>query len=242
LLSSQEGLGVHEACCSHKSFCSSAILAIKGPSWVCSVKLTASLSQSYQQTSTVLGYSIKIFAMIIALSYAEPLNPSAIDDCLFIKVLWRSTDLSEKNIASIFIVEVFIFSYGVRLSPLGTAATVWAIVPAPDDRWCRMWSSLWNENWQGKSKYSGKTSPVQLCPLQIPHNLTRTRTRSSALGSRRLTAWAIARSCWRVSQTINEYEAGSKQGCSSKTSVDFQQTTGHNFPGIRTLIIPSPLY
>jgi hypothetical protein len=25
------------------------------------------------------------------------------------------------------------FSHGVRLSPLGTAATVWPIVPAPDD-------------------------------------------------------------------------------------------------------------
>jgi hypothetical protein len=30
---------------------------------------------------------------------------------------------------------VFFFSYGVRLSPLGTTATVWAIVPAPYDWW-----------------------------------------------------------------------------------------------------------
>jgi hypothetical protein len=28
---------------------------------------------------------------------------------------------------------------GVRLSPLGTSATVWPIAPAPDDRW---WSSV----------------------------------------------------------------------------------------------------
>jgi hypothetical protein len=28
----------------------------------------------------------------------------------------------------------FIFPHGVRLGPLGTAATVWPIVPAPDDR------------------------------------------------------------------------------------------------------------
>jgi hypothetical protein len=28
---------------------------------------------------------------------------------------------------------LFYFSHGVRLSPLGTAATVWPIVPAPDD-------------------------------------------------------------------------------------------------------------
>jgi hypothetical protein len=27
----------------------------------------------------------------------------------------------------------FIFSYGVRLGPLGTVATVWPIVPATDD-------------------------------------------------------------------------------------------------------------
>lgn len=27
-----------------------------------------------------------------------------------------------------------VFSHGVRVSPLGTAATVWPTVPAPDDR------------------------------------------------------------------------------------------------------------
>jgi hypothetical protein len=47
---------------------------------------------------------------------------------------------------------------GVRLSLLGTAATNWPIVPAPDDRlWT--WSSRWNGNWQGKPKYSEKTCP-----------------------------------------------------------------------------------
>jgi hypothetical protein len=46
----------------------------------------------------------------------------------------------------------------VRLSPVGTSATNWPIVPAPDDRWW-VWSSRWNENWQGKPKYSEKTCP-----------------------------------------------------------------------------------
>jgi hypothetical protein len=46
----------------------------------------------------------------------------------------------------------------VRLSPLGTSDINWPIVPAPDDRWW-MWSSRWNENWQGKPKYSKKTFP-----------------------------------------------------------------------------------
>jgi hypothetical protein len=43
----------------------------------------------------------------------------------------------------------------MRLSTLGTSATKWPIVPAPDDRlW--VWNSLLNENWQGKPKYSEK--------------------------------------------------------------------------------------
>jgi hypothetical protein len=48
---------------------------------------------------------------------------------------------------------------GVRLSPLGTSATNWPIVPAPDDIWWWMWNGRWNENWQGKPKYSEKTYP-----------------------------------------------------------------------------------
>jgi hypothetical protein len=54
---------------------------------------------------------------------------------------------------------IFLFSWGgVRLtSPFGTSATDWPIVPAPDDRWWWPWSRRWNENWQGKPKYSEKT-------------------------------------------------------------------------------------
>jgi hypothetical protein len=47
----------------------------------------------------------------------------------------------------------------VGLSPLGTSATVWSIVPVPDDRWRWMWNSRWNHNWQWKPKYSEKTCP-----------------------------------------------------------------------------------
>jgi hypothetical protein len=48
---------------------------------------------------------------------------------------------------------------GVRLRPLGTSATNWPIVPATDDRWWWMCSSRWNENWQGRPKYSENTCP-----------------------------------------------------------------------------------
>jgi hypothetical protein len=49
-------------------------------------------------------------------------------------------------------------------------------------------------NWQGKTEVLGeKPVPVPLSPPQIPHGLTRDRTRASAVRGRRLTAWAVAR-------------------------------------------------
>jgi hypothetical protein len=52
-------------------------------------------------------------------------------------------------------------------------------------------------NWQGKTEVLGEKPvhhcPVPLCPPQIPHGLRRDRTRPSAVGGRRLTAWAMAR-------------------------------------------------
>jgi hypothetical protein len=35
----------------------------------------------------------------------------------------------------------------------------WPIVPAPDDRWWWLWRNWWNEDWQGRPKYSAKTCP-----------------------------------------------------------------------------------
>jgi hypothetical protein len=58
------------------------------------------------------------------------------------------------------------FSHGVRLSPLGTAATVWSIVPAPCDRW--LWRNRWNANWEGKPKYSEKTCPSATLSITNP--------------------------------------------------------------------------
>jgi hypothetical protein len=83
----------------------------------------------------------------------------------------------------------------MRLSPIGTSANIWPIVPAPDDRWWWVWGSRWNENWQGKPKYSEKTCPSATFSTTNPTwpDLTRDRTRAAAMGSRRLTAWAMAR-------------------------------------------------
>jgi hypothetical protein len=59
-------------------------------------------------------------------------------------------------------------------------------------------------NWQVKTKeLEEKPVPVPLCPPQIPHGLTRDRTRASAVGGRRLTAWAMARPYYVVTTAVD---------------------------------------
>jgi hypothetical protein len=91
--------------------------------------------------------------------------------------------------------DVLFFSWGwVRLSPLGTSATNWSIVPAPDDRWWWMWSIGGMRIGRRNRSTRRKPAPVPLCPPQIQHELTWARTRAGAVGIRRLTAWVMARS------------------------------------------------
>jgi hypothetical protein len=57
---------------------------------------------------------------------------------------------------------------------------------------------VWRETaewyWQGKTEELGeKPVSVLLCPPQIPHGFTCTRTRTSAVRGRRQTAWSMAR-------------------------------------------------
>jgi hypothetical protein len=80
----------------------------------------------------------------------------------------------------------------MRLSPLRTSATNWPIAPAPDDRWW-VWSSRWNEKWQGKSKYSEKTCPSATLSTTNHTYSERGSNSGPELGSRPLTDWAMAR-------------------------------------------------
>jgi hypothetical protein len=41
----------------------------------------------------------------------------------------------------------------------GYCGHYWPIVSVPDDRWWWLWRNWWNEDWQGKLKYSEKTCP-----------------------------------------------------------------------------------
>jgi hypothetical protein len=81
----------------------------------------------------------------------------------------------------------------VRLSQFGTAATTFLLNQPQmiDDGDC----GAIGEMKIGRRNRSTrrKPAPVPLCPPQIPHDLTRARTRVAAVWSRRLTAWAMAR-------------------------------------------------
>jgi hypothetical protein len=70
----------------------------------------------------------------------------------------------------------------------------WPIVPAPDDRWWWLWRNWWNEDWQGKLKYSEETYPSATLSTTNPTWLDPGFwTGAAAVGSQRLTAWAMAR-------------------------------------------------
>jgi hypothetical protein len=82
---------------------------------------------------------------------------------------------------------------GVRLSPLGTSATADLLYQPRviyDDNYGAvggMGIGRWNRSTRKNP------SPVPLCPPQISRDLTWDRPRAAAVGSQRLTAWAMAR-------------------------------------------------
>jgi hypothetical protein len=78
-----------------------------------------------------------------------------------------------------------------KLGPLGTSATNWPIVPAPGD--CEDGEFGGMKIGRGNRSTRRKPAPGPLCPPQIPLDQTRARTRAAAVGSQRLTAWAMAR-------------------------------------------------
>jgi hypothetical protein len=67
----------------------------------------------------------------------------------------------------------------VRLSPLGTSATIWHSVPAPDGE-CGASGGITDKENRGTRR---EPVPLPLCP-QIPHDLTPARTLAAVVGSR----------------------------------------------------------
>jgi hypothetical protein len=78
------------------------------------------------------------------------------------------------------------------LRPLGTSATIWPIVPAPDnnDDGC---GAVGGMSGRGNRSTRRKPAPVPLCPPQIPHELNLARTRATKVGSQRLSGRAVTR-------------------------------------------------
>ena len=75
---------------------------------------------------------------------------------------------------------------GVQLGPLGTAATDWPTVPVLGDYDDGEFGGM--KVGRGNRSTRRKPASPPLCPLQIPLDQTRDRTRAAAVGSHRLTA------------------------------------------------------
>jgi hypothetical protein len=98
-----------------------------------------------------------------------------------------------------FVTDVLCRWYGIIIiiisgvSPLGTADTI-GLLYQPQmmrDRDCGGIDGM--KIARGSRSTVRKPTPVSLCPPRIPHDLSRARTWAAAVGSQRLTAWAIAR-------------------------------------------------
>jgi hypothetical protein len=71
--------------------------------------------------------------------------------------------------------------------------------------WLWWWRIWWNEDWQGKPKYSEETCSSATLSTTNQTWGTRVRTRAAAVGSHQLTAWAMARPTYILVRT-NFYE------------------------------------
>jgi hypothetical protein len=98
---------------------------------------------------------------------------------------------------------IIIIPSGVRLSPLGTAATTGLLYQPQmiDDDDCGAIGAM--KIGRGSRSTRRKPAPAPLCPPQIPHDQTRARTRVAAVESHRLTAWAIARPDLTLNKTLH---------------------------------------
>jgi hypothetical protein len=80
------------------------------------------------------------------------------------------------------------FSSGVRLSPLGTVATIGLLYQPQmiDDGDCGAIGGM--KIGRGNPNTRRKPAPTPFYPPQIRHDQTRARTRTAVVGSKRLTA------------------------------------------------------
>jgi hypothetical protein len=68
-------------------------------------------------------------------------------------------------------VNIFRFLGLMRLSPLGTSAAIWPVVPAPGDD-DDEFGEIGEMSGRGNPSSLRKLASMPLCPPQIPHDLT----------------------------------------------------------------------
>jgi hypothetical protein len=100
--------------------------------------------------------------------------------------LWRRTCARNTQLHGVIII---IIIGEVRLSPLGTAATSGLLYQPQmiDEGDCGTIGGM--KIGRGNRSTRRKPAPAPLCPLQIPSD----QTRAAAMGSQRLTSWAMTR-------------------------------------------------
>jgi hypothetical protein len=153
-----------------------------------SIQTDRSANFSYLYTNQNLLYSDQAFKITNCYWVTKPL----VADCIVRTLkhpelsVWRLMWYSQIEFTAF---PLFFFnSSGVGLSPL-YCGLFWSIVPAPNDRWGWLWRNWWNEDWQGKPKYSEK-----ICPSVTLSTTNPTwPDPGAAVESQRLTAWAMAR-------------------------------------------------
>jgi hypothetical protein len=96
-------------------------------------------------------------------------------------------------VQSYFIFLLFISWGGLRSSPLCMSATIWPVVPAPDDDDDEFGAVAGMRIGKENRNIGRKPAPLPLSPPQIPHDLIWLQTWDVMAGNQRLTAWAIAR-------------------------------------------------
>jgi hypothetical protein len=89
------------------------------------------------------------------------------------QALNRSSSGRMSSSVSLVIIGPHSLGGGVRLSPLGTSATNWPIVPAPDNKEYAEFGGMRID--RGSRRTRRKPAQMPLCPLQIPHELIEPR-------------------------------------------------------------------
>jgi hypothetical protein len=117
-----------------------------------------------QQCSILIGYIIREIKAMRWILY--------VTGCVkFVAVTFNCASLlAEEKLRSFFNSSLYVLLV-VLLFLLSTwyCGHYWPIVPAPDDRWWWLWSNWWNEDWQGKPKYSEKTCPNATLSTKNPN-------------------------------------------------------------------------